>query len=232
MHRLGYRAPDVAVISAGVKSILDIGLTLETMETLGVPVISYGTDEFPAFFSRHSGFAAPMRSDSPTELADDGQPHAPGAGERLQRRDRDEQHRCHPARSRGSDGHDQAYGRGVRPLVLRQSSHLLGHDRAPARRRDPECRLGRRRNAAPRLATQAISRDRGSSGTGSGNPFAERHLCRSARGVGSDTLVVTVPPATITVDDVTKGDLSIARRVPSSCRDQTPAPTRSGSYRW
>ena len=60
---------DVAVISAGVKSILDIGLTLETMETLGVPVISYGTDEFPAFFSRHSGFAAPMRSDSPAELA-------------------------------------------------------------------------------------------------------------------------------------------------------------------
>jgi len=60
---------DVAVVSAGVKSILDIGLTLETMETLGVPVISYGTDEFPAFFSRVSGFAAPMRSDSPAELA-------------------------------------------------------------------------------------------------------------------------------------------------------------------
>jgi pseudouridine-5'-phosphate glycosidase len=60
---------DVAVISAGVKSILDIGLTLETMETLGVPVIGYGTDEFPAFFSRHSGFASPMRSDSPAELA-------------------------------------------------------------------------------------------------------------------------------------------------------------------
>ncbi|HTJ71383.1 MAG TPA: pseudouridine-5'-phosphate glycosidase [Actinospica sp.] len=60
---------DVAVISAGVKSILDIGLTLETMETLGVPVISYGTDDFPAFFSRSSGFAAPMRSDSPAELA-------------------------------------------------------------------------------------------------------------------------------------------------------------------
>jgi pseudouridine-5'-phosphate glycosidase len=60
---------DVAVVSAGVKSILDIGLTLETMETLGVPVICYGTDEFPAFFSRRSGFAAPMRSDSPAELA-------------------------------------------------------------------------------------------------------------------------------------------------------------------
>jgi pseudouridine-5'-phosphate glycosidase len=60
---------DVAVISAGVKSILDIGLTLETLETLGVPVIGYGTDEFPAFFSRGSGFAAPMRADSPEELA-------------------------------------------------------------------------------------------------------------------------------------------------------------------
>ena len=60
---------DVAVISAGVKSILDIGLTLETLETLGVPVIGYGTDEFPAFFSRRSGFPAPMRADSPAELA-------------------------------------------------------------------------------------------------------------------------------------------------------------------
>lgn len=60
---------DVAVVSAGVKSILDIGLTLETLETLGVPVIGYGTDQFPAFFSRHSGFTAPMRADSPEELA-------------------------------------------------------------------------------------------------------------------------------------------------------------------
>jgi pseudouridine-5'-phosphate glycosidase len=60
---------DVAVVSAGVKSILDIGLTLETLETLGVPVIAYGTDEFPAFFSRSSGFAAPMRADSPAEHA-------------------------------------------------------------------------------------------------------------------------------------------------------------------
>jgi pseudouridylate synthase len=60
---------DVAVVSAGVKSILDIGLTLETLETLGVPVIGYRTDEFPAFFSRRSGFAAPMRAESPAELA-------------------------------------------------------------------------------------------------------------------------------------------------------------------
>ena len=60
---------DVAVVSAGVKSILDIALTLETLETLGVPVVAYGTDEFPAFFSRNSGHAAPMRVDSPAEVA-------------------------------------------------------------------------------------------------------------------------------------------------------------------
>jgi len=62
-------ATSVAVISAGVKSILDIGLTLEAMETLGVPVLSYGSDEFPAFYSRSSGFASPMRVDSPAEIA-------------------------------------------------------------------------------------------------------------------------------------------------------------------
>jgi pseudouridylate synthase len=60
---------NVAVVSAGVKSILDIGLTLETLETLGVPVVANGTDEFPAFFSRASGHAAPMRLDTPAELA-------------------------------------------------------------------------------------------------------------------------------------------------------------------
>ena len=47
---------NVAVVSAGVKSILDIGLTLEYLETQGVPVVSFGTDEFPAFYSRKSGF--------------------------------------------------------------------------------------------------------------------------------------------------------------------------------
>ena len=51
---------DVAVISAGVKSILDIVRTLEVLETFGVPVIGVGTDEFPAFYSRESGVRAPM----------------------------------------------------------------------------------------------------------------------------------------------------------------------------
>ena len=61
---------DVAAVCAGVKSILDIGRTLEVLETLGVPVVGYGTDEFPAFYTRSSGFAAPQRVDTPAELAD------------------------------------------------------------------------------------------------------------------------------------------------------------------
>ncbi|NYI80442.1 pseudouridine-5'-phosphate glycosidase [Nocardioides panzhihuensis] len=59
----------VAVVSAGVKSILDIGLTLETLETYGVPVLVNGSDEFPAFYSRSSGFAAPLRIDGPDVAA-------------------------------------------------------------------------------------------------------------------------------------------------------------------
>ena len=60
---------DVCVISAGVKSILDIGRTLEYLETLGVPVISYGQDDFPAFYTRTSGWKAPLRLDSPIDAA-------------------------------------------------------------------------------------------------------------------------------------------------------------------
>jgi pseudouridine-5'-phosphate glycosidase len=59
----------VAVVSAGVKSILDIGLTLEVLETLGVPVLVEGAEEFPSFYSRASGFAAPMRVDGADEAA-------------------------------------------------------------------------------------------------------------------------------------------------------------------
>ncbi|MGO4255669.1 pseudouridine-5'-phosphate glycosidase [Marmoricola sp. RAF53] len=59
----------VTVISAGVKSILDIGLTLERMETLGVPVLGYRTDDFPAFYTRTSGYAVPLRVDSAEEIA-------------------------------------------------------------------------------------------------------------------------------------------------------------------
>lgn len=60
---------NVAVISAGVKSILDIGLTLEYLETLGVPVLAYQTEEFPAFYTSKSGFMADYKIDSPEEIA-------------------------------------------------------------------------------------------------------------------------------------------------------------------
>lgn len=61
---------DVTVVCAGVKSILDIGGTLEYLETGGVPVISYGSDEFPAFYSRKSGFPAELSMDSPEEIGE------------------------------------------------------------------------------------------------------------------------------------------------------------------
>lgn len=60
---------DVAVICAGAKSILDIGLTLEYLETLGVPVVTLGSDDFPAFYSRLSGHKSPFRADSAQEIA-------------------------------------------------------------------------------------------------------------------------------------------------------------------
>jgi len=59
----------VAVVAAGAKSILDIGATLERLESLGVPVAVYGADRFPAFYSRDSAFAAPLRLDSAAEVA-------------------------------------------------------------------------------------------------------------------------------------------------------------------
>ena len=60
----------VMVICAGAKSILDLGLTLEYLETKGVPVLGYQTDELPAFYTRKSGFSVDRRVDSPRELAE------------------------------------------------------------------------------------------------------------------------------------------------------------------
>jgi pseudouridylate synthase len=59
----------VTVVCAGAKGILDLAKTLEALETRGVPVICYGTDEFPAFWSRSSGLPAPLRLDSSAEIA-------------------------------------------------------------------------------------------------------------------------------------------------------------------
>ncbi|MBE1554041.1 pseudouridine-5'-phosphate glycosidase [Sporosarcina limicola] len=61
---------DVAVICAGAKSILDIGLTLEYLETKGVPVVGYGTDVLPAFYTRASEFPVNLRADDVNTVAD------------------------------------------------------------------------------------------------------------------------------------------------------------------
>lgn len=60
---------NVAVVTAGAKAILDLALTIERLETLGVPVIGYGTDDFPAFYSRSSGLKCPMRVDDAQDMA-------------------------------------------------------------------------------------------------------------------------------------------------------------------
>ena len=60
---------NVAVICSGSKAILDIGLTLERLETFGVPVIGYGTDDFPAFYTGSSGHKLSMRVDNPLDCA-------------------------------------------------------------------------------------------------------------------------------------------------------------------
>lgn len=59
----------VTVVAAGAKAILDLPKTLEVLETLGVPVIAVGQDEFPAFWSRDSGLPAPLRMDRPEDIA-------------------------------------------------------------------------------------------------------------------------------------------------------------------
>ncbi|MDX5381802.1 MAG: pseudouridine-5'-phosphate glycosidase [Rhodobacterales bacterium] len=62
-------ATRVSVVAAGAKAILDLPKTLEVLETLGVPVIAYGQDALPAFWSRDSGLKAPLRMDSPEQIA-------------------------------------------------------------------------------------------------------------------------------------------------------------------
>ncbi|MEI6097403.1 MAG: pseudouridine-5'-phosphate glycosidase [Alphaproteobacteria bacterium] len=59
----------VTVVCAGAKAILDLAKTLEVLETQGVPVIAYGQDDLPAFWSAHSGLTAPLRMDDPTTIA-------------------------------------------------------------------------------------------------------------------------------------------------------------------
>ena len=60
----------VAVVSAGIKSILDIGLTLEYLETLGIPVVTFGQETFPSFYSNESNFKTPLQLNSAKEIAE------------------------------------------------------------------------------------------------------------------------------------------------------------------
>lgn len=60
---------NVAIVAAGVKSILDIGLTLEYMETIGIPVVTFGQSEFPSFYSSKSGFQSPLRLETTEAIA-------------------------------------------------------------------------------------------------------------------------------------------------------------------
>jgi pseudouridylate synthase len=64
-----FATSNVAVVTAGAKAILDLALTLEILETQGVPVVGYGTDEFPAFYSRQSGHKLTQHVDTPKQLA-------------------------------------------------------------------------------------------------------------------------------------------------------------------
>jgi pseudouridine-5'-phosphate glycosidase len=143
----------VAVVSAGVKSILDIGLTLEVLETQGVPVLVHGSDEFPSFFSRSSGHAAPMRVDSAAEVAAvmrsawslglrSGIVVANPIGRDPRRRDRRD-HRAGARRS-GPAGHHRQGRHAVPPRPDRRDHRRRQPDRQhraraqqrPARRRD------------------------------------------------------------------------------------------------
>ncbi|KMK67156.1 pseudouridine-5'-phosphate glycosidase [Puniceibacterium sp. IMCC21224] len=67
LHELAQTA--VTVVAAGAKAILDLPKTLEVLETLGVPVIAYGQDQLPAFWSRAAGLRAPLRMDTPAAIA-------------------------------------------------------------------------------------------------------------------------------------------------------------------
>ena len=60
----------VTVVASGAKAILDLPATLEMLETLGVPVITFGQDDFPSFWSRNSGLASPLRADDPAAIAE------------------------------------------------------------------------------------------------------------------------------------------------------------------
>ena len=105
---------EVAVVCAGAKSILDLPKTLEYLETKGVPVIGYGTDEFPAFYTSRSGLRLVERADSPGQIAAPAQGQV-GSGPRRRSR-----HRQSPARELSMDSGAHRRGDRERPCRPRR----------------------------------------------------------------------------------------------------------------
>jgi pseudouridine-5'-phosphate glycosidase len=125
----------VAVVSAGAKAILDLPRTIEMLETLGVPVLGYGTDEFPAFYRRSSGLRVDARIDSIAELAAAIRAHAAaglGSGvlvanpiEEEYEMDRELYERSLAAALADADD-QQLVGRDVTPFLLNRMRAITG----------------------------------------------------------------------------------------------------------
>jgi len=127
----------LVVVCAGAKVILDLPATLEMLETLGVPVLGYQTDEFPAFYSRRSGLPVSARAETPLEIAEIAQTHWQMGfnGAVLVANPPPEGHALSPEAVDGAIqqalGEAQAQGvrgQGVTPFLLKRVSELTGGD--------------------------------------------------------------------------------------------------------
>lgn len=131
----------VMVVCAGAKSILDLGLTLEYLETHGVPVIGYQTEELPAFYTRKSGFKVDYRLDTP-QAAGRGLPceARAGAGGRYAGDEPHPRAVLYGCR-RDQQGHQRGGGGGQGAGYPRKSHHALpaGQDQGHHRRQQPGC---------------------------------------------------------------------------------------------
>ncbi|MCU0485327.1 MAG: pseudouridine-5'-phosphate glycosidase [Anaerolineales bacterium] len=125
----------VLVVCAGAKAILDLPATLETLETLGVPVLGYQTNDFPAFYSRSSGLAVSARANSPAEAAAVARAHwALGLASAILVTQPPPEADALPAEQIESvivqalkEAHEQSiYGQAVSPFLLRRVSELSG----------------------------------------------------------------------------------------------------------
>ena len=148
----------VCVVSAGVKSILDIGLTLENLETLGVPVLVDGSDEFPSFYSRSSGFAGAAARRRPGR---DRAHHARGLVARPDQRDRG---RAPDPRGRRDPGRRDRRRHQPGPRRPRRARHRRPRRHAvpprPHRRAHRRGQPDRQHRAGPRERARGCRRSR------------------------------------------------------------------------